>query len=266
MHEAVSESSGPVMEVRGLAYETGGRCLIDGVDLTVQTGRRLALMGANGAGKSVLLRLLHGLLHPTSGRVLWKGQALDRAAAEPAGDGVPAAGAPAPLRALQPALCAGGAQARSGGPGGTGAGGTRAGASCGSRPASGPCPSPGGSSSGWRWCVPWPASRNLLLLDEPTASLDPVSVEAIETLVGAAHARGVSVVLVTHDRGQARRLADDIAFLHAGKIVEFGPAGKVLDAPRSEAARAWMEGRLYTRPPGEDSVPVMWTDGTCTDR
>jgi tungstate transport system ATP-binding protein len=92
---------------------------------------------------------------------------------------------------------------------------------------------------------------DVLFLDEPTASLDPASTQAVEELIGAAHARGVTTVTVTHDAGQARRLADDIAFLHAGRVAEFGPAGQVLDAPRSAAARAWLDGRLYLDDPAD---------------
>ena len=87
---------------------------------------------------------------------------------------------------------------------------------------------------------------DLLFLDEPTSSLDPASTHMIEELVNAAHRRGVTIVMVTHDIGQARRMGDDVIFLHAGRIAERGPLDQVLGAPRSEAARAWTQGRLYT--------------------
>ena len=89
----------------------------------------------------------------------------------------------------------------------------------------------------------------VLFLDEPTASLDPASTHAIEQQVGEAHENGVTIVLVTHDVGQARRLGDDLLFLHAGQVVESGRVVEVLDAPRSEPARAWLEGRLYLDSP-----------------
>jgi tungstate transport system ATP-binding protein len=59
--------------------------------------------------------------------------------------------------------------------------------------------------------------------------------------------------MVTHDLGQARRLADDIVFLHAGRVAESGPASRVLSSPRSEAARAWLEGRLFLDGQGAQS-------------
>ncbi len=58
---------------------------------------------------------------------------------------------------------------------------------------------------------------DVLFLDEPTASLDPASTLAIEGLLIDAQHRGIKVVLVTHDVGQARRLAQDVVFLHHGR-------------------------------------------------
>lgn len=85
----------------------------------------------------------------------------------------------------------------------------------------------------------------LLFLDEPTASLDPASTLAIERLIGEAHSAGVTIVLVTHDRAQAQRLGDDVVFMAGGRIAETGPVRSVLEHPRSEAARAWLQGRLH---------------------
>ena len=56
---------------------------------------------------------------------------------------------------------------------------------------------------------------------------------------------GVTIVLITHDAGQARRLADDIIFMAGGRVAETGSAAQVLSAPRSEAAQAWLDGRLF---------------------
>jgi tungstate transport system ATP-binding protein len=88
----------------------------------------------------------------------------------------------------------------------------------------------------------------VLFLDEPTASLDPASTQAIEDLLGQAHATGVTTILVTHDAGQARRLGDDAIFLHGGQVVEAGPVGQLLDSPQSAAAQAWRDGRLFIAP------------------
>ena len=66
------------LELRNLAYETGGKRVIDGVDATIDTRGITAIMGPNGAGKSLLLRLMHGLIAPTQGEILWAGRRMDR--------------------------------------------------------------------------------------------------------------------------------------------------------------------------------------------
>ena len=68
----------PLLRARGLCFDAGGKRLIDRVDAEFRPHRRTVIMGANGAGKSLLLRLLHGLIRPTAGEVLWQGRRLDR--------------------------------------------------------------------------------------------------------------------------------------------------------------------------------------------
>ncbi|MEN8132323.1 MAG: ATP-binding cassette domain-containing protein, partial [Pseudomonadota bacterium] len=67
------------METRGLVYQAGGKRLIDGIDLKISADSITVMMGANGAGKSLLLRLLHGLITPNAGKVLWGGEPLTEA-------------------------------------------------------------------------------------------------------------------------------------------------------------------------------------------
>ena len=84
----------------------------------------------------------------------------------------------------------------------------------------------------------------ILFLDEPTASLDPFSTLAVEELVGAAHAGGTAIVLVTHDLGQARRIADEVVFLHHGRIAERASAARFFSEPASRPARAYLAGEI----------------------
>jgi tungstate transport system ATP-binding protein len=90
----------------------------------------------------------------------------------------------------------------------------------------------------------WALTPDILFLDEPTSALDPGATRAIEAMIGAFHARGVAIVMTTHDLGQARRIADDIVFLHAGRIVESGPAEAFFTRPQTEEARAFLAGEL----------------------
>ncbi|PKQ13225.1 MAG: ABC transporter ATP-binding protein [Alphaproteobacteria bacterium HGW-Alphaproteobacteria-1] len=241
--ESAQDCAAPILTARDLGFAASGQVLLQGVDLEIARGRRTLVMGANGAGKSLLLRLLHGLLPPSSGAVLWQGARPGRTAqamvfqrpvmlrrsvlanlrfalrVQGLGWRARAARAQEALemahltdKARQPArLLSGGEQQRL-------------------------------AVARALVCDP-----EILFLDEPTSSLDPASTQMIEDLVNAAHVRGVTVVMVTHDRGQARRMGDEVIFLHAGRVAETGPRDQVLDAPRSDAAKAWMAGRLYTR-------------------
>jgi tungstate transport system ATP-binding protein len=85
---------------------------------------------------------------------------------------------------------------------------------------------------------------DVLLLDEPTASLDPAATKAIEDLVGAIAASGVKVVMATHDLGEARRIAGEIVLLHRGRVVETGPAAAFFTTPRTDEARRFIGGEL----------------------
>jgi energy-coupling factor transport system ATP-binding protein len=84
----------------------------------------------------------------------------------------------------------------------------------------------------------------LLLLDEPTANLDPASTAAIEAWAAEARDAGRAVVLVTHDQGQARRLADRMIFMNHGRITETTDAASFFDQPTSAAARTFLGGHL----------------------
>ena len=68
----------------------------------------------------------------------------------------------------------------------------------------------------------------VLFLDEPTASLDPAATKAIEDIVRAVTARGVKVVMSTHDLGQAKRLAGDVVLLHRGRLIENASRVRIL--------------------------------------
>jgi tungstate transport system ATP-binding protein len=84
----------------------------------------------------------------------------------------------------------------------------------------------------------------ILFLDEPTASLDPAATKAIEDIVRSVTARGVKVVMSTHDIGQAKRLGGEIVLLHRGRLIENRPAPEFFAAPRSEEARKFIAGDL----------------------
>lgn len=83
---------------------------------------------------------------------------------------------------------------------------------------------------------------DLLILDEPTAAMDMASTLAAEKLISScAKETGCAVLLITHSLQQARRIADEVLYLEAGKLVEHGPAETVLNTPKEEKTRQFLE-------------------------
>ncbi len=231
------------LEVRRLGLAFGPHPALEEVTFGLGPRGLTVVLGANGAGKSVLLRILHGLLSPGHGEIRWNGR--------PPGPAVWRRQAmvfqtPVLLRRSVAANIAFALAAR---------GLLRAERrrrlaavleGCGladlaRRPAR---RLSGGERQRVALARALALEPELLLLDEPTASLDPAATRAIETLLLQAREAGTRIVLVTHDVAQARRLAEEVVFLHAGRVIEQAPAAAFFAAPRSAAARAYIEGRL----------------------
>ena len=230
------------LTARALVYRAGGRALVDGLDLTLEAGGVTMIMGPNGAGKSLLLRLLHGLLPPSGGTVRCAGEPLGLAhrrrqalvfqkpvllrrsvlanlefvlRARPDAARRDARELLAHVGLLE--LAAQPARALS-----------------------------GGEQQRLALARALATEPALLLLDEPTASLDPAATARIEAIVRLTAETGTKVVFVSHDIGQARRLASEVVFLHRGRVLEHAPAATFFDHPRSTAARDYLAGHLLT--------------------
>jgi tungstate transport system ATP-binding protein len=223
----------------GLCFEAGGRRLIDSLTLVLEAGPRTVILGPNGAGKSLMLRLAHGLIAPSAGRVAWQRPNAARRQAL-------VFQRPVMLRRSAAANVDYALALR-------GIGGTerarrrdsvleRTGlADLARRPAR---VLSVGEQQRLALARAWAIEPEVLFLDEPTASLDPAATRAVEEIVGAFHRAGTKIVMTTHDLGQARRLADEIVFLHRGRLVEQAPAETFFDAPASAEARAFLKGDL----------------------
>src|SRR5580704_1865375 len=86
-------------------------------------------------------------------------------------------------------------------------------------------------------------SPDVLLLDEPTSALDPATTEHIESLLRRLR-ESMTILIVTHNLGQAMRLSDDVVFLMAGKLVEHAPTEKFFHAAEDERSRQYVSGRI----------------------
>lgn len=241
-----NEQSAPVEQLcaEGLCFDASGQRLIDGIDLAIRPGACSVIMGANGSGKSLLLRLLHGLISPSDGRVLWHGRPLDRNARRMQ---AMVFQHPVMLRRsvisnMRFALKTRGVRGRDLSRRAEEALQQARLSDIASRPAR---VLSGGEQQRLAVARALAGQPQLLFLDEPTASLDPASTQAIEQQINQARRNGVTIVMVTHDLGQARRIGEDVLFMHDRRIVERGPLAQVLSEPKTAAAQAWLEGRLY---------------------
>jgi phosphate transport system ATP-binding protein len=81
----------------------------------------------------------------------------------------------------------------------------------------------------------------VLLMDEPCSALDPISTNIVEKLIGELR-RDLAVVVVTHNLAQAHRVADKVAFMYLGDLVEYGSTAEVFDEPRATRTRDYVSG------------------------
>jgi tungstate transport system ATP-binding protein len=230
------------LRLDNVEFVAGGRRIIKDVSTTILRGPRTILLGPNGAGKSVLLRLIHGLLAPTAGTIRWNAPELPggprrqamvfqrpvllrRTALGNVTYALKLAGIASGAREdrAYDALCKVGLYREA----------DRA-----ARVLS------GGEQQRLALARVWALRPEILFLDEPTASLDPGATHEIENIILALHAAGTKIVMVTHNLGQARRLADEILFLHGGRLIERGPAERFLKHPASPEASRFLEGEL----------------------
>ena len=228
------------MRARGVGVEFGRVRALDRVDLDVDRGAALAVLGANGAGKSVLLRALHGLVAPTSGSITWA-SATGRPPAQAMVFQRPVLLRRSAIANVAYALHVNGVR------GGEAQRRARAAldhvnlghlADRQARVLS------GGEQQRLALARAWALEPQLLFLDEPTSSLDPTAAADVEAIIRDIHGSGTSVVFATHNLGFARRFARDIAFLHAGTLVEVTRADLFFRNPASPEAARFLEGEL----------------------
>lgn len=224
-------------------YQPEGRPVLAGVDLEIGGEGITVVLGPNGAGKSVLLRTLAGLQALDGGTLTW-------------GDGA----APTEKVAMvfqQPMLLRASvftnvalaltpldwprAQVKAR----TAEVLERVGLA--HRAADSARLLSGGEKQRLALARAWAARPRLLLLDEPTANLDPSATEAVEQIVREIRTDGAKIFMTTHNLAQAMRLADDIVFLAAGRVGEHAPASRFFARPQSAEAKLFIEGELPWR-------------------
>ena len=230
------------LELHDACFRAGGRAIIDRVSVKIAAGPSSIILGANGAGKSVLMRLMHGLLAPTSGKVAWRETDPEKRRRQQAmvfqrpvllrrsalANVVYALNIARVPRAERERLA------------------VEALESVGllylaHRPAR---VLSGGEQQRLALARAWALHPEVLFLDEPTASLDPSATREIERVIQAFDAAGTKIVMATHNLGQVRRLGDEVLFLHQGRLVERAPVDQFFAQPASAQAAAFVKGEL----------------------
>ena len=233
------------LSIHDLRFVPNGREVLAGVDLELGEEGITLVLGPNGAGKSVLLRTICGLIEPSSGSMAWGGVGGTR----PQQGVTMVFQRPMMLRmgvldnvvlGLKPLGVARAERRRRGLEMLERVGlADRAGDSA--RQLS------GGEQQRLALARAWLTKPRLLLLDEPTASLDPSASAAVERIIREIRTDGTRILMVTHNLGQATRLGDDIVFMAGGRVCEHTPVRAFFARPRSEEARLFIQGELPWR-------------------
>ncbi|HEY0878871.1 MAG TPA: ATP-binding cassette domain-containing protein [Zeimonas sp.] len=239
-----SEVVDPLLRLRGIAFRPADRTILDHVDFDWNDAGICALIGPNGAGKTVLLRTIHGLIAPDEGELrfegrprpdgdlafagqalvfqhssMFRGSALDNLLVVPNLEGSARVRRETALAMLERVGLRELAQS----------------------PA---LKLSGGERQRLAIARAWLMRPRLLLLDEPTASLDPTATEHVERLIRDIRASGCRVLLTSHNLGQVSRLADEVVFIHRGRLLERRPVAEFFANPRTLEARQFLQGAL----------------------
>jgi polar amino acid transport system ATP-binding protein len=263
--EAPGESL-PLVRIRGLRKNFGSHRVLDGIDLDVHEGEVAVLLGPSGSGKSTLLRCVNHLEKPDSGFVEVAGEligyrydhgrydrsrshggrlhelphrqvtrqrarigmvfqqfnlfghmtALENIIEGPVASGIPRKQAVATAGELLERVGLAG------------------------REGSYPRQLSGGQQQRVAIARALALQPRLMLFDEPTSALDPELVGDVLAVIRDLAASGMTMIVVTHEIGFAREVADTVVFLDGGRIVESGPPASVLSSPRHQRARAFL--------------------------
>ncbi len=241
-----------MIEVAGLRQSYAGRTILDGVDLAVRPGELVALLGPNGAGKTTTVEIVEGYRVPDAGTVRLLGE--DPRRGGPTlrarvglmlqdGAGLEPRATPRDLLRLYVAFHDGGPSAEDL----LAQVGLRAVATTRVRRLS------GGERQRLSLAIALAGDPEVLLLDEPTAGMDPEARRGARELIAGLRDSGRSILLTTHDLGDVERLADRVAILHRGRIVADAPPDKLTGSSVDGAPgdSSGVRFRLHAPPPAD---------------
>nr|WP_100546640.1 MULTISPECIES: amino acid ABC transporter ATP-binding protein [unclassified Pseudomonas] len=243
-----------MIDIKQLHKSFGGLAVLEGVDLSVESGEVVCLIGPSGSGKSTLLRCINGLESHDRGEILVSGQPVDRqhesihqirtqvamvfqrfnlfphrTAVENVMEGPIYVKKEAPREARQQAEA------------------LLQKVGLAHRMNAYPDELSGGQQQRVAIARALAMKPKAILFDEPTSALDPELVGEVLAVMRQLADEGMTMVVVTHEMGFARDVADKVCFLHGGRIVESGPAREVLGAPSHPRTQEFLR-RLLNNP------------------
>ncbi len=239
-NDAMQNDKEVALALSGIGYRLDDKPLLSDIDLTIYKGSTTAIMGYNGAGKSLLLRIMHGILAPSCGKlilgvstasrtdeprqamVFQKPVLLRRTVKANILFALPTS-VENKSKACDSLLNMVGLSEHA------------------SKPAR---RLSGGEQQRLVMARALAIDPEILFLDEATAALDPASAILIENLVQQQKAKGTTSLLVTHDAAQAQRLSDQVIFVHNGNIVEQANTIDFFNSPGTAEAKAYLSGKL----------------------
>ena len=236
------------LDLNSIHKSYGGHVALDGVTLAVPEMRTLALIGPSGSGKSTLLRVIAGLESPDRGQVALDGDELQFSEQyllryrrsigtvfqslnlfphltalqnitlplEKVHGYAPEEAATYALQLLSRFQLAGHALKK-------------------------PAQLSGGQKQRVAIARAVAIKPRLLLFDEPTSALDPEMTGEVLDLIAELRLEGRPLLLVTHEIGFARQVADQVAFLYEGRVLEQGPAARLFENPASPELRSFLD-------------------------
>ena len=234
------------LELKSVSFKVRNRSLIKNLNCHFKSNKQTVIIGPNGAGKSLLMRLCHGLIKPTNGIVKWHDSGNSRGHPYIIERQAMVFQRPIMLRRtvsgnVEYALSTRGTSKekkkiivndvlnKTG---------LQAFSTQSARTLS------GGEQQRLALARAWALTPEVLFLDEPTANLDPSATYRVEEIIKAIQKSGTTIIMTTHDLGQARRMADQVIFLHQGHLIEDTPAKLFFLNPKNELTKAFLHGEL----------------------
>lgn len=233
-----------MIRTENLSVDLGRRRVLDAVTLDLQRGRVTAILGANGAGKTSLLRAIAGLVKPSEGQIILDGQSLAALSLPERARRIgylPQNGQPAWALSVRELVALGRLPHRS--PFAALSPGDDAAIDAAMAQTDVACLADrtvdtlsGGEKARAKFARVLAAETDWILADEPLANLDPPHQQDVLRLMRAAAAAGKGVLVVLHQLDAAARVADDLLLLKDGRAIAFGPCAEVLTPATLEAA------------------------------